>query len=228
MTKTMIALAAALTLAAPGLARADGTTAAGTLKADGPYQRFSFDAAGSVTFRVGLERGQGYALEVGADEDPGLTFTVRAADGSVVAKAVEEAAEEATQGFSFRAAYTGTYFVDVATDRPVVGVVAVGRDCLATWQTDCKLPVGATLAGRSYNYETDVDWYRAYLKAGVGYLLSADRANGLAVGQGGRAFATTRGTSLAFTAPRSGIYYLEADAAGPEVRYRISLQRTGR
>lgn len=100
------------TLALPCAVRAE---TAGTIAVDGPYQRFALAGPGSETFGVNLQRGQGYGLTVGSDENSTLTFTVRAADGSVVAKALEGAAEEAPQGFSFRATYTGTYFVDVAS-----------------------------------------------------------------------------------------------------------------
>jgi hypothetical protein len=216
------------TLALPCAVRAE---TAGTIAVDGPYQRFALAGPGSETFGVNLQRGQGYGLTVGSDENSTLTFTVRAADGFVVATAVEASAEEAPQGFSFRATYTGTYFVDVATGVPAGGVLAVWSDCLATWQTNCSLPVGTTLTERLYNYEDDTDWYRTYLKAGVRYQFTSGKAYVLAVGDGGKSFATkgdpngAPALALNFTAPHTGTYYLAVGPVGGEVRYQVFLRR---
>ena len=153
---------------------------------------------------------------------------------------------------TFRATYTGDYFVDMrgmdlpAGYFPGSPSFAVDKDCKADRKTRCTLPVGATRSGRLLNYLYDDDWYRMPLKGGVSYRVTAAPEAGTGYSPKPMIHVLSpTGTELAkgvlgnatqdvqFTVPTTGSYFLLVyddftngnNPHGQQARYTVSPAR---
>jgi hypothetical protein len=232
-TTLIAALAGLLAMLAlvPGTARAETV---GTLQVGPGGGAVTFDGPGTKTFTIHLEKGGGYAV---LGYDPPVSL--RDATGRVLAAPYTGPDEP---GDSFRAPYTGNYFVDITAAAgdsfPEQGWASVDIDCMADRTTICTLPVGTIRTNKLFNYTEDEDWFRTTLVAGRSYVahmeytpgagdflsLNLLDANGKWFGVGK---ADQHSVDLTFRVTRSGTYYVQADTDEPPdgLRYSISLKR---
>src|SRR3954454_18189712 len=108
---------------------------------------YSLASPGTETWQVQLRQGRDYALATWSRTDGQDCTATLTGGGKVVAQVplVPILAEDAI-GTTFRAPFTGTYFVTVrlasASALPATGSVDLGTDCCGNRNTQCRLPVG--------------------------------------------------------------------------------------
>lgn len=235
-----IALAAA---AAPALA-ADvpgdrGTTAVLPLGRDAGV-RFTFERPGdSDWYRVDLGKGENYAVVVSSTPGDGFStrVTLRDRAGRVIKSIDAEA--DISEGLEYAPPVSGTYFVEARNTGaqagvapPYAGQVTLTTDCLASRATACSIAVGQTRR-RLFSWENDYDWYKAVLRGGRRYTVTArgvDRSATppLAVRDpsGNVVGSNYVGGTLSFKAGVGGTYYLSAYAGDFDLIYSYDIELT--
>lgn len=186
------ALAAALLAGSAAAAAAADIPGNNTTQASLPLRstptQGAYEKAGDRDwYRVTLEKGKDYALELTAvPNDPDnvdyiATIAVRQADGKLLAQASDNFFPS-TDGLSFRPEVSGTYFVDVGQDPGATFVgkysIRLDNDCRADSLTRCDLALGETRKS-SITYVNDFDYLAVKLDKSKSYMFTV---NGNSVG----------------------------------------------